>query len=265
MSGQSTPGTNDCTAEIRAALPQGWSLDGAPILDLDAALAEAATPPLPHPDDSFRLIWSVSAFTTLDEGWAAWLLEARRLLADDGLLVVGLLPPDALERLSGTAWDDSRIGMTVLAAMNAGSPHTVFHSDWWLRTHWGRAFAIVAIEPGPCRTVVMRKGAEPLTPSDLERPERDDQRELAAALVNAELLRAQLDLLHERHRRQLEDQREEMGRELMRRSFGAADREWSRGGPGSPAALVAAEYEATTSWKLTRPLRALGAMLRRLR
>ena len=54
-----------------------------------------------------------------------------------------------------------------------------------------------------------------------------------------------------------------MNRELMRRSFAAADLEWARGGPGSPAALVAAEYEATTSWRMTKPLRALGRLLRR--
>jgi hypothetical protein len=49
----------------------------------------------------------------------------------------------------------------------------------------------------------------------------------------------------------------------MRRSFAAADAEWARGGPGSPASLVAAEYEATTSWRLTKPLRELGRLFRR--
>jgi hypothetical protein len=54
-----------------------------------------------------------------------------------------------------------------------------------------------------------------------------------------------------------------MNRELMRRAFAEADLEWSRRGSGSPAMLVAAEYENTTSWKITKPLRALGRMLRR--
>jgi hypothetical protein len=54
-----------------------------------------------------------------------------------------------------------------------------------------------------------------------------------------------------------------MSRELMRRAFAAADLDWSRRGAGSPAMLVAAEYESTTSWKITKPLRALGRMLRR--
>ena len=56
-----------------------------------------------------------------------------------------------------------------------------------------------------------------------------------------------------------------MNRELMRRSFAEADRDWARGGAGSPAMVVAAEYEATTSWKLTKPLRAMGRLLRRER
>lgn len=80
--------------------------------------------------------------------------------------------------------------------------------------------------------------------------EREDQ--LAAARAEADRLR-----------NDLEELREEMNRELMRRSFAEADREWARGGAGSPAMLVAAEYEATTSWKLTKPLRAMGRLLRR--
>ncbi len=80
--------------------------------------------------------------------------------------------------------------------------------------------------------------------------EREDQ--LAAARAEADRLR-----------NELEELREDMNRELMRRSFAEADREWARGGAGSPAMLVAAEYEATTSWKLTKPLRAMGRLLRR--
>jgi hypothetical protein len=83
-------------------------------------------------------------------------------------------------------------------------------------------------------------------------PDQDPDEQLAAARAEAARLREELEQL-----------REDMGRELMRRSFAEADREWARGGTGSPAMLVAAEYEATTSWKLTRPLRAMGRLLRR--
>ena len=99
--------------------------------------------------------------------------------------------------------------------------------------------------------------------SDGTPPRPDLEAELAAARAQAAALAEQLEAVEARHRRELDDLREEMGRELMRRSFAEADRDWERRGPGSPAALVAAEYESTTSWKLTRPLRRLGSLLRR--
>ena len=93
--------------------------------------------------------------------------------------------------------------------------------------------------------------------------DQDDQQGLAAARAEIARLREELEALEVRHRRELDALREEMNRELMRRSFAAADREWARSGTGSPAMLIAAEYEATTSWKLTKPLRAMGRLFRR--
>lgn len=252
---------------VLALLPDGRRLDSAPALDLDEALEKGEPPPLPEPVASFRLIWSRSAFTRLADGWAEWLLEAVRLLAEDGIAVVGLGERDRFKRLTGEAWNESRIGMTVLDAMNEAPQTVVFHSEWWLRSHWGRAFArIELVERDGLRHALLGGpvGGE-ITPEQLERPAEDDERELAAASANASYLRSQLHLLTKRHRHELAEQREETGRELMRRSFAAADLEWVRRGPGSLAMLAAAEYEATTSWRLTRPLRALGAMVRRLR
>ncbi len=94
-------------------------------------------------------------------------------------------------------------------------------------------------------------------------PDPDSEEQVAAARAEAARLRAELEAAERRHQRELEELREDMNRELMRRSFAEADREWARGGAGSPAMLVAAEYEATTSWKLTKPLRAMGRLLRR--
>jgi SAM-dependent methyltransferase len=261
MQGQPTAGTSAPPERVLGVLPGGWSLGTGSALDFDAELAETPSPPLAHPDGSFALIWSEAGFTRLDSGWAEWLLELRRLLAAEGLLVVGLSDPADFERLTDTAWDDSSIGMTALSALNGTAARRVFHSEWWLRAHWGRAFEVVAIREEAGRWAVLRGTGGPMGPEDLERPEHGEERELAAAAANAELLRAQLGILEGRYRRELE----EANRELLRRSFTAAELEWARGGPGSPAALVAAEYEATTSWKLTRPLRALGALLRRLR
>jgi hypothetical protein len=112
----------------------------------------------------------------------------------------------------------------------------------------------IALMPGP-----------PSAGEEAPREQPGDEQQLAAVRARAARLAEQLEAAEARHRRELEDLREEMNRELMRRSFAAADREWVRNGPGSPAALVAASYEATTSWKLTKPLRQIGRLLRRER
>ena len=238
----------------------------AAMFDFDVALAHIPQPPLPHADGSLEEIRAPEAFSRLVEGWAEWLLELRRVLADDGRLEIGLLGPECFDELTGYAWDESRIGMTVLSALDGPGHRRVFHSEWWVRAHWGRAFDLVSIdEADGRRVVVLAKALGEITPDELRRPEPGDERELAAAQQNTLYLGNQLSRAEERHRAELESQREEMSRELMRRSFAAADAEWARGGPGSPASLVAAEYEATTSWRLTKPLRDLGRLLRRAR
>jgi SAM-dependent methyltransferase len=233
------------------------------MFDFDAALAEAKAPPLPHADGSFAEIEARLAFTHLHDGWAEWLLELRRLLAEGGRLRIGLASPESFDELTGAAWDESRVGMTVVSALDGPGRRVVFHSEWWLRAHWGRAFEVVAIKEGDPRQILLTTGGGPVGADELRRPEPGDERELAAAQANAVYLGGQLDDAAERLRRQLEEQREDTHRELMRRSFAEADAEWARGGPGSPAALVVAEYEATTSWRMTKPLRALGRLLRR--
>jgi hypothetical protein len=121
-------------------------------------------------------------------------------------------------------------------------------------------FEIVSVkERERGRQAVLTPRAAEVSAVDLQRSEPGDQRELEAAQANAVFLGDQVD----RVRRELEEQREDMGRELIRRSFAAAEAEWARGGPGSPATAVAAQYEATTSWRLTKPLRALGRLLKR--
>src|SRR5262245_61687076 len=117
MEGRSAPGSDACPDEVLEVLPDGWRPDAA-MLDFDAALATTGAPRLPLSDASCRLIWSLAAFTVMDEGWAELLLEARRLLADDGRLVVRLADRWAFEPLWGGPWDESRIGMQHLPALS---------------------------------------------------------------------------------------------------------------------------------------------------
>jgi hypothetical protein len=75
----------------------------------------------------------------------------------------------------------------------------VFHSEWWLREHWGRAFDVVEYWPsgfgmgGPGTPplgqgcAVLRARDVQVTVEDLERPS-DDPREWAAVEENLDVL-----------------------------------------------------------------------------
>jgi hypothetical protein len=61
-----------------------------------------------------------------------------------------------------------------------------------------------------------------------------------------------------RHRAALDGQREEFHRELGRRAFRIGELE-------EKVIEVAQMYETSLSWRLTRPVRSLGALLAKLR
>jgi hypothetical protein len=140
----------------------------------------------------------------------------------------------------------------------------VFHSEWWLRAHWGRAFEISEVLPQGGRRILLRRRGTGITPDELRAPEPGEPRE--ALSMHAELgrLLTGCERLERLRRRELQEQREDFGRELMRRAFDAADSGWSSG-VASPAAVMAARYEAALSWRVTRPLRAAGRLARRFR
>ena len=74
-----------------------------------------------------------------------------------------------------------------------GGP-TVFHSPWWLREHWGRAFEIVQMREGSAPrehglVVLRRRSDVVVTPQLLERIDPAEPREIEA-------LRTQVRLLH---------------------------------------------------------------------
>jgi SAM-dependent methyltransferase len=174
--------------------------------DIDAAsiewLDEHLVPPLhvariaedgrlPHTDGSFDAIWALSVFTHLAGNWADWLLELRRVLRDDGVLIATFLNegmrPLWDEVTGGAPWNPDRFGMAVFgedAPWDSGGP-TVFLSEWWLRAHWGRAFEIDQLAtsgfgPGGQGYVVLRKRAGDLSTEDLRRAEPGEERERLA-------------------------------------------------------------------------------------
>ena len=153
-------------------------------------------PPMPRPDGFFDLIWAASVFTHLNEEWAPWLAELHRVLADDGLLMISVLGAGIWPAIAEGQWESERTGM---CALRPGQPWSlggpmVFHSEWWIREHWGRGFEIVKLETGDEPTthgwVVLRKRNVAIDAAEFERL-GDDPRELDALRYNLEQLYAE--------------------------------------------------------------------------
>ncbi len=206
---------------------------------LHAWHAEAG-PPLGLEHGTFDLIWAISVFTHLTDTSSAWLLELHRLLKPDGLLLATYMGRWNSEWLAGEPWDEGRVGRNVLShgrGWDDGGP-AVLMSDWWVRAHWGRAFEILHVAPQihNMSWALMRRRDVDLTTDDLERPD-DDPREFAA-------LRHNITQLHREVAQQARRADDE------RRRCEALERE------------LRAFYEDSTSWRLTRPLRAGARSLR---
>ena len=89
------------------------------------------------------------------------------------------------------------------------------------------------------------------------------EREALALQANVASLSNQHEALRERMGYELDAQREELNREIMRKSFEISELEWGWGGPDSASAFTAAQYQATLSWRITKPLRAVNKLIRR--
>lgn len=123
-------------------------------------------PPLPYPDGRFGSVVSVSLFTHLDAArQERWISEVRRVLAPGGVAVVSVHSPEAFTSFasgaSPTAIPPERLARhapleragfvfeaTPPSRWNAlrfidadGGWGLAFHTEPWLREHWGPHFA----------------------------------------------------------------------------------------------------------------------------
>ncbi len=218
-------------------------------------------PPLERPSSSFDLVWATSVFTHLHETWSRWMLEMHRLLRPGGILMASYLG-ERQQWILGEPWADERIGMNVISPgldWDSGGP-VVFHSEWWLRAHWGRAFETLSIEEEGLEgqgLVVMRRRDLTLTPEELDRPEPDEPRELSAAIHQGRQLYAEAAA----QRRIARDMTRRVG-EL------AVPADSTRGELQDALKQLAAlerEHARVTqsrSWRMTTPLRRAGSILR---
>jgi SAM-dependent methyltransferase len=215
------------------------------------------SPGLPQPDGFFDLVYALSVFTHISDHWAGWLLELHRVLKPGGLLFATFLNEPMWAEFGRGRWDEERTGMLVTKKWNpwdAGGP-IVFHSEWWIREHWGRAFDILQLEraqpggEGQGAVLLQAKPAEP-SPEVLEQP-GDDPRELAAVETNLEQLHAEAAELYS-HAQAVTASHQQL----------AADLERVQGEVETLDAELGS-ISNSHSWRLTRPLRAGRAVLRR--
>jgi SAM-dependent methyltransferase len=193
------------------------------------ALTNDAEPPLGLGSKSFDLVWALSVFTHLTDNSIPWLIELNRLLRPGGLLIATYMGRFNGGVFTHEAWDESRIGMNILRRdqpWDLGGP-VVLMSDWWVREHWGRAFEVLRTVPSVHGQTwaLLQKRDVELTVEDIAKPS-DDPREYAALRHNV--------LQVERDRRLAVDE--------VRRA-----------------------YESSNSWRITRPLRSVSALVRGLR
>jgi SAM-dependent methyltransferase len=157
------------------------------------AHATGAAPPLPFEDGFFDLVYALSVFTHITVYWPEWILELQRVVKPGGFVVATVLGEAMSELLTPIPWDEDATAMNCFGF----GPHiwkfgTVLHSEWWVRTHWGRAFEIVEFQSsgfggntgaGHGFVLMSPKGAE-LTVDDLERDEPGELRYAKARRQN---------------------------------------------------------------------------------
>jgi SAM-dependent methyltransferase len=158
-------------------------------------------PPLPRAAGSFDLIWAMSVFTHIGDQWGDWLAEMHRLLAPEGILIASFLGEGMWGPLVGEPYREDEVGMSVLHHWT-GPDAWVFHSEWWLREHWGRAFDVLDVSRPP-RTddgapqithsyIALQRREVVIGKAELERITADEPRELAGLQTSLRLARNEL-------------------------------------------------------------------------
>ncbi len=158
-------------------------------------------PPLPLATGSLDLIWAMSVFTHIGEQWSDWLGEMHRLLAPGGILIASFLGEGIWDALVREAYSEDEVGIVVMHSWR-GSDARVFHSEWWLREHWGRGFDVLAVRRPPHGPngspqvthsyIALRKRGETLSRAELERVGADEPREVAALQTSVRLAHREL-------------------------------------------------------------------------
>jgi SAM-dependent methyltransferase len=226
----------------------------------------AQEPGLPQPDRCFDLVYAFSVFTHLTDHWAGWLLELHRVLKPGGLLIATFLNEGLWPEFGHGHWDEDRVGMHVIkkwSPWESGGP-IVFHSEWWIREHWGRAFEVLFLERTDPANAAEGQGAALLrrrsAPVDVRHLEQagDDPRELEAAGRNIEQLHQEAAALFA----QLSSGADSYVALAATTNDLESERERLTAQVDELQAQLA-RISTSRSWRLTAPLRAVAAALRR--
>lgn len=132
----------------------------------------SAYPYLPFPDNEFSLIYGMSVMTHLSHFRDMWLMELRRILCPNGLLILTIHDESTV-----SLWQEGKLKMpwwvqrldldevlkhefTIFRGDNWANSYTIFQTEY-IRREWGRYLEVLEIEPsaeGDVQAVViMRK------------------------------------------------------------------------------------------------------------